>query len=212
MDTRDDPEAGKPGRPRSFDRSAALDRAIELFWQRGYEGVSIAALTDAMGIAPPSLYAAFGSKADLFREAIAHYSEHDGGGDPIPADADAYDTISASLNRGVRVVTQPGRPRGCMISSGMLASGPEHVGLVDELRQFRTSYRGVLQSKIQKDINAGILPASTDANALARFYASVSQGISIQALDGATTKELYAVVESALRAWPGERHAQASRK
>ncbi len=89
-----------------------------------------------------------------------------------------------------------------MISSGMLASGPEHAGLVEELRQFRTSFREVLQSKIQRDIDAGAIPSHTDARALARFYASVCQGISIQALDGATADDLHAVVETALRAWP----------
>lgn len=204
MTTSDRNETAKPGRPRSFDRSAALDRAIELFWLHGYEGVSIAALTQAIGIAPPSLYAAFGSKADLFREAVAHYSEHDGGGDPIPADADAYTTIKEAMERGVRVVTQPGRPRGCMISSGMLAAGPENSGLVEELRQFRTSFREVLQSKIQKDIEKGVLPPDLKASGLARFYASVCQGISVQALDGASADDLYGVVEAALRAWPAK--------
>lgn len=202
MTIKDGLEGGKRGRPRSFDRSAALDRAIELFWLHGYEGVSIAALTDAIGIAPPSLYAAFGSKADLFREAIAHYRDHDGGGDPVPDDVDALEFVTQSMKRGVRRITQPGRPRGCMISSGMLASGPEHFGVADEVRRLRTSYREALKSKIERDIGAGLLPRSTNPQALARFYVSVFQGIAVQARDGATAEDLYEVVEVALRAWP----------
>ena len=202
MTTKEGLEAGKPGRPRSFDRGAALESAIELFWLHGFEGVSIAALTEAMGIAPPSLYAAFGSKADLFREAIAYYRDHDGGGDPIPMETDAYETVRQSLTRGVRRITQPGRPRGCMISSGMLASGPEHVGLAEEVKAIRTYYRELIQFKIERDVEAGLMPRSTNAEALARFYVAVFQGISVQARDGATEEQLYALIEEALRAWP----------
>lgn len=190
------------GRPWSFDRGAALDKAISLFWRHGYEGVSISMLTEAVGVAPPSLYAAFGSKADLYRAAVARYSEDDGGGEAIPQEGSAYDAVKAALERGIRVVSQPGRPRGCMISSGMLAAGPDHGDLVDEVRRFRTAFRETLQARIARDVRSGALPSATDPAALARFYVSVMQGISIQALDGASVSDLEKVVAEALRAWP----------
>ena len=61
------------GRPRAFDMDKALDAALDLFWRKGYEGTSIADLTKAMGINPPSLYAAFGGKETLFHQALDRY-------------------------------------------------------------------------------------------------------------------------------------------
>ncbi len=194
----------KPGRPWSFDRARALGVAMELFWRHGYEGVSIARLTEAMGIAPPSLYAAFGSKADLFREAVALYEERAKSGAAMVTEASALRAVEAMLRDGVRGATQPSHPRGCMISSGLLAAGPEHADLAEDLRRRRASTREVLRARIQDDVYAGRLPRGTDADGLARFYASVLQGISVQARDGATADELGAVVDAALRAWPNE--------
>lgn len=175
---------------------------MELFWRHGYEGVSIARLTEAIGIAPPSLYAAFGSKADLFREVVTLYEERAKSGASTCVEASTLRVVEATLRDGVRKATQLGRPQGCLISSGLLAAGPEHADLAEDLRQRRTSTREALRARIQEDVDAGRLPRGTDADGLARFYVSVLQGISVQARDGATADELGAVVEAALRAWP----------
>jgi TetR/AcrR family transcriptional regulator, copper-responsive repressor len=193
------------GRQPTFDRDEALDTALELFWRHGYDGVGIADLTAAIGIAPASLYHAFGSKADLYREVLRRY----GAGRITPQEIDnapsGREAVRQMLDRGIAAVTAPGKPLGCMVSSGMLMTSPENADLAAELRAIRAASRQALQRRITRDIDAGILPATTNAAALARFYATVLQGLSVQALDGAAPAELRQVAASALQAWPGER-------
>ncbi|WP_207477320.1 TetR/AcrR family transcriptional regulator [Arenibaculum pallidiluteum] len=190
------------GRQATFDRNEALDIALDLFWRHGYEGVSVADLTKAIGIAAPSLYHAFGSKADLYREVLRHYGSNGMSPDEIAAAPSSQDAARLMLERGIAAVTTPGRPLGCMISSGMLMSSPENADLVAELRRLRASLREALQRRIARDVEEGLLPETTDAPSLARFFAAVLQGISVQALDGATAAELRAAAAAALRAWP----------
>src|SRR5690349_7428825 len=127
------------GRPRSFDRTEALSRAMEVFWTRGYEGASMAELTGAMGIGAPSLYAAFGSKEALFREAIDHYGRTEG---PeiqaaVAAAPTARDAVEAYLTERSRVFTRPGKPRGCMIVLSGLTAADASQSVCDALRSSR---------------------------------------------------------------------------
>jgi AcrR family transcriptional regulator len=195
-------EARTRGRKATFDRNDALRTALDLFWRHGYEGVSIAELCAAIGIAPPSLYHAFGSKADLYREVVQLYNAANLTPDDIAATPSARLAVQIVLERGVEAVTQESNPVGCMISSGMLMVGPENGVLAAELRGLRDQLREALQSRIARDVEAALLPAVTDAPTLSRFYATVLQGLSVQAVDGATRSELDAVVAAALCAWP----------
>lgn len=195
-------ETRSRGRKPTFDRHEALRVALELFWRHGYEGVSIADLCQAIGIAAPSLYHAFGSKADLYREAVRLYNASNLTPDDIAAASSARVAVQDVLERGVERVTQPDSPVGCMISSGMLMVGAENAGLAVELRSLRAEMREALELRVSRDVEAGVLPDTTDPSALARFYATVLQGLSVQALDGATRAELDGVVRAALRAWP----------
>jgi len=184
-------ESRSRGRKPTFNRDEALGIALDLFWRHGYEGVSIADLCQAIGIAPPSLYHAFGSKADLYRDVVRLY----GASNMAPEEV-------AVLERGVEAVTRPGSPVGCMISSGMLMVGPDNAGLAAELRTLRAELREALELRISRDVEVGVLPDTIDPTTLARFYATVLQGLSVQAVDGATRAELDTVVLAALRAWP----------
>ena len=190
------------GRQPTFDRDEALETALGLFWRHGYEGVSVADLTKAIGIAAPSLYHAFGSKADLYREVLRRYGSSGMGPDEIAQAASGRDAARQMLERGIAAVTTPGRPLGCMVSSGMLMTSPDNADLAAELKAMRASARGALERRIARDIGEGFLPSATDAAALARFFTAVLQGISVQALDGATAAELFPVAASALEAWP----------
>ena len=192
----------KGGRPRGFDRDAALDTALELFWRRGFDGVTISDLTTAIGIAAPSLYAAFGNKAALYREALARYRERGAALARPPDGGTAREALAAVLKNAARAATQPGRPAGCMVSSGLLAGSPAAEPLAQEHRRLRAQAQGQFRDRIARGIAAGELPGDTDADALARFYATVLQGLSVQARDGATTAELTAVVARAVEAWP----------
>lgn len=195
-------DARPRGRQATFDRDEALDAALDLFWRHGYEGVSIADLTKAIGIAAPSLYHAFGSKADLYREVLRHYGSGGLGPDEIAQAGSSYDAAREMLERGIAAVTVPGKPLGCMVSSGMLMTSAENADLAAELKAMRAASRKALERRIARDIKEGLLPDTTDAAALARFFMAVLQGISVQAVDGAKAAELFPIAALALEAWP----------
>lgn len=195
--------SGLRGRQPTFDREEAVEIALDLFWRYGYEGVSVATLTQAMGIAPPSLYHAFGSKADLYREAVRRYNGMSLKMDEIAAAPTSLEAVRLALERGIAAVTESDRPAGCLLSSGLLMTSPNNAELAAELRTDRSRLRNALEQRIKRDVEAGLLVDSVDAASWARFYASVLQGISVQAIDGATATELQAVMRNALDAWPG---------
>lgn len=191
------------GRPRGFDCDEALDIALDLFWRHGYEGVSIAMLTESIGIAPPSLYSAFGNKASLYRAAIARYRQQRmPGPDDLPSSG--YEAVKKILLDGVRHTTQRGRPKGCMVSSGLLGGGPDLGDLASEVRALRGESFSQLKQIIEVEKREGRIAATIDAADLARFYVSVLHGLAIQACDGASRAQLQRVVHRALEAWPGE--------
>jgi AcrR family transcriptional regulator len=179
------------GRPWSFDRDKAIDTAMRLFWRHGYEGVSIGDLTKAIGIAPPSLYAAFGSKAGIYQEALSRYEETFGSLDTasISAATTLAEAIRRLLEAAVGAVTHPNRELGCMISSGMIACHPEHAALARDAASRRAAMRERIAQALQP------FAESSEVRGLARHLAAVMQGISIQARDGATPAELQEIIE-----------------
>jgi AcrR family transcriptional regulator len=192
------------GRPRGFDRNDALQTAMMLFCKHGYEGVSIADLTKAMNIAPPSLYSAFGSKEALYREALALYQQRPGF-EMLPEfqrDGPIRERVRTLLHDAVCAATDPDYPAGCMVTAGMLNCGAEHEALADTMSGLRTSRCTAIASRLQKAVETGDLPPGTDALALARYLSAVIQGIAIQARDGATADELFTVVDVAMDRWP----------
>lgn len=184
-------EKSRGGRPWSFDRGKAVETAMRLFWRSGYEGVSMGDLTKEIGVAPPSLYAAFGSKAGLYKEALDRYEENYGSLDlgSVEKAASLAQAVRALLEGAVRAVTHPDREGGCMISSGMTACHPDHAGLARDAAARRDAMRG----RIAKALAPFVLDG--DASHLARYLSAVLQGISIQARDGATEIELQEIVE-----------------
>lgn len=191
------------GRPRAFDRDEALRRATEVFWRRGYETTSIAELTAAMDIRPPSLYAAFGDKRGLFDEVVAAYQADN---TPVIAESLAAPTAREGMERLLNALaedyTDPAHPPGCLVISAAVNVTDE--GVRDALRAHRERTKAVLAARIAEDVEAGLLPPDTDAKELAAFIAAVVQGMSTQARDGAGREELRAIASRAMRAWPGE--------
>ena len=191
----------RPGRPREFDRCEALQIAVKLFCQHGYEGVSIADLTQAMNISPPSLYAAFGSKEALYREALSSYQQRRNPWN-IENAGSIRDQVAALLRDTVCAVTDSSHPAGCMVVAGMLNCAAENQSLARTLSDLRNAQCKGFAEHLQAGLKNGELPPDTDIAALGRYLTALVQGIAIQAKDGATRAELLALVEVAMTHWP----------
>jgi AcrR family transcriptional regulator len=198
------------GRPRQFDRAAALEAALGLFRRHGYDATSLSQLTRAMGISPPSLYAAFGNKKRLFFEAVERYV--DGGATAARAAADEPSARESIRRRLLAAAGDPSaRGVGCLVVVGALSCSPGARDVEASLRRRRRSTEKAMRDRIQRGIHEGELDAGTDTAALAKFYAAVVQGIAVQARDGAAPDELRAVADAAMRAWPaGPRRVRAA--
>ncbi|MFP2903746.1 TetR/AcrR family transcriptional regulator [Pyxidicoccus sp. 3LFB2] len=191
------------GRPRHFDRDAALRQAMQVFWERGYEGASLSELTEAMGIKAPSLYAAFGCKEALFREAVELYDSVGSGATnrALQEAPTARAAVEAMLRDNVKEYVTPGRPSGCMIVLAAVAGTAENEGVRAFLAKLRRKSTTALQRRLERSVSEGELPAGTDTAALAGFYTTVLQGLSIQARDGASLETMEATVDCAMAAW-----------
>ncbi|MEV0373059.1 TetR/AcrR family transcriptional regulator [Streptomyces sp. NPDC050636] len=185
---------------RAFDRDQALAAALREFWTHGYETTSIASLTEAMGINPPSLYAAFGDKRQLFDEAVQLYV-HTYAAPPLQG-PDARSAIAAILRHLAADYTDPSHPPGCLIITSATNCAPGSQDVKAKLRAMREETKASIAARIHADIDGGRLPADMDADGLAAFYAAVIQGMNQQACDGATRQTLERVVDTAMAAWP----------
>jgi AcrR family transcriptional regulator len=192
------------GRPRGFDRDAALEAAMLLFWRKGFATTSMNDLCDAMNIRSPSLYAAFGSKEALYLEAVEHYARTIGPPvwDKLAEGTTARAGFESLLAAATETLPESGAiPAGCM---AMLAALSDEwpAAITDVVSKVRLEVLGKLRSRLKTGLAEGELPASTDIDGLSRFYLSVFQGMAIQARDGATAAELRSIAAAAMTAWP----------
>jgi AcrR family transcriptional regulator len=191
------------GRPRCFDIDAALDQALEVFWRKGYEGASVSDLTEAMGINPPSLYAAFDNKEGLFRKALDRYQASQGAFWKEALDAPtAFEVVKRLLHGTAERLTDKRNPPGCLIVQGALCGGAECDSVKAELASRRNASMALIRERLKRARAAGDLPAKADPAGLARYVATVIHGMAVQAASGTTRAELRRVAETALRAWP----------
>jgi AcrR family transcriptional regulator len=194
----------RTGRPRSFDRDQALEGAIAVFWEHGYDATSIAQLTGALGIGAASLYAAFGDKRALFFEALDRYLRTYAAftGRALAEELGARDAVERLLREAAAAYTRPDHPRGCLLITAATNCSPQSADIAARLRELRAQGADALEDKIAAATRTGELPAGTDARALATFYSAVLQGMSAQARDGAARTDLEQIAEAALLAWP----------
>ena len=190
------------GRPRAFDRDLALEAAMRVFWEKGYVATSMTDLTTAMGIASPSLYAAFGSKEDLFREALDRYDSNfrNLAGEALNSDAPLRDQFERLLHLSARENDRQ-TPAGCM----MLMACEQRAELSPELAEDLSSRRAVavalMEQRLHRAMETGEVPADIDARAIAEFYGTLQRGLSISAKTGATPEELRSVIASSMAVW-----------
>jgi AcrR family transcriptional regulator len=197
------PPAKPRGRPLAFNQDEALDKALIVFWARGYEGASMAELTDALGINKPSIYAAFGNKEALFRKALARYVTG-----PAAFVGEAMNepttrmVIEKFLTQAVDFFCNKSTPNGCMIVQGALTCGQGSSKIQQELVAYRASIETTLTKRFELAKTLGDLPPDLNTKQLAKYIATIHQGMSVQATSGATREELIAIVEIALKNLP----------
>src|SRR4029077_6758897 len=194
---------GQPGRPRAFDPDAALNRAMHVFWAKGYEGASLSALTRAMRINRPSLYAAFGNKEQLFRKVLDRYASG-----PLAyfekalAAPKARDVIEQILFGAADMASDPEFPAGCLMVQGALACGDAAGSVQKETAERRAASEVALRSRLQRAKREGDLSPHANPTELARYFMTVLQGMAVQGANGAKRDQLRQVARTALRAWP----------
>jgi AcrR family transcriptional regulator len=193
------------GRPRGFDRNEALEQAMRLFWSKGFESASLAELTQVMGINASSLYAAFGSKEALFREAVAHYAEHQGTEiwGALEEAPSAREAIERFLTATADAYSMPGNPPGCLIVLGAQYAQDDYSTASSELRSRRHENLIQISDRLLRGVADGELPGNFAVANAAAFYLSVQTGMSVLARDGADRATLHAVARGAMLAWGG---------
>jgi AcrR family transcriptional regulator len=193
----------KTGRPLSFDRDAALERAMLTFWRNGYETTSITDLTAAMGISTPSLYGSFGDKKRLFLESVELYAgDRAAMAEAIDSAPSALDAARAMLMGATVTYTGDTTPPGCLLASATASGSAASVEVQQVVAGIRAFVTARLRDRIERDVETGILPPQTDAAALAGLVTVVMQGLSVLARDGMDRPSLQAIASIALEAWP----------
>jgi|TARA_R100000049_G_C1956212_1_gene111746 AcrR family transcriptional regulator len=190
------------GRPREFDTDDALAQALRIFWQKGYEGTSLSDLTDAMAITRPSLYAAFGNKEALFRQALDLYEKDKLAYIGEAVEAPTARAVAETLLLGSVDVATGGECRGCMGVISMVGCQSVEPSIRDDVNARAESAKQLIVDRMQRAIDAGEFAVPTSATAITRYLLALMQGISVQAQSGASRAELLEVAESALISWP----------
>jgi AcrR family transcriptional regulator len=192
------------GRPRSFDRDAALECAMRLFWSRGYEATSISDLTEAMGVTPPSLYAAFGDKRQLFLEAVTRYEQTVGcfAHKALTEEPTAERAVRRLLLDAVKSFSTPKKPKGCLIVLGAANCSPGSTDIGEALAERRRAAETAVRMRLLAGQAAGEFAEHADVEALAVLVTATLSGLAIKARDGASRPHLCKVVEQLMAMWP----------
>lgn len=196
-------EKRQRGRPPTFNHDEALEKALEVFWQHGYEGASMAELTAAMGMNKPSIYAAFGNKEELFRLALKKYTSG-----PVSYIKEAMQQPTARqavemlLTKSAELLCDCDSPRGCMVVQGALTVGQGAELIKQELVKYRHGFEIMLKKRLDQAVEESDLPKGTDTAQFAKYVATIHQGMSVQASSGAKKKELLGVVQMVMAGWP----------
>jgi AcrR family transcriptional regulator len=195
------------GRPRVFDEEQALDAALAVFWRNGYQGASLAELTQAMGVSKPSLYTAFGNKEQLYLAALEHYREQQliKHAERLAAEPDMKNALRAFLRSVATMLTSPELPGGCMVVNSAVACDtaalPQRVVAAIGTTVNQSSF-GLLKDRLQKELQHRNLPEGTPIEQLADFFTTIMSGMAVMAKVGATQERLFDTIEHALCVLP----------
>jgi AcrR family transcriptional regulator len=196
------------GRPRNFDENAVLDNALEVFWRHGFQGASLAELTEAMGLSKPSLYAAFGDKESLYLKTLTRYADvqiakHAA---VLEAEPDGRRAVESYLRSMAVMLTDPDLPGGCFIINGTADCGGSSTPASVELALRAALQRGEsrLKERIVRAQREGQLASDISAEDLAAVFGSLLAGLGVIAKSGAKRAKLYAIIKAAMGIWPNQ--------
>lgn len=189
------------GRPRSFDRDGALRKAMLVFWEKGYEGTTMADLIQVIGIKAPSVYAAFGNKDQLFNEVIELYASgiNNGPLKILDEEPEVFRAFEKLFEENLRVFSSEENPTSCLIMTAAINCAPEHSEHVETLKHLRNTYKEAFQSRLTRAITENQLAESSNANSLAEFFATFAHGLALRARDGANQQDLETSCQFALQ-------------
>ncbi|MEW2452163.1 TetR/AcrR family transcriptional regulator [Streptomyces parvulus] len=191
------------GRPRGFDVDEALENAMRVFWQNGYEGASLSDLLHAMGISRTSMYVAFGNKEELFRKALARYTHGPASyGVEAVAEPTARQVATVFLHGEVRCSTLPGYPTGCLSLRASVLGSEDGQAIRDLLAAWHDETATLLSERFRRALDEGDLPSQTDPELLAKYVMTIGGGVAIQAAGGVERTDLQLIVDAVLQNWP----------
>jgi AcrR family transcriptional regulator len=191
------------GRPRTFDKDETLDQIVDIFWRHGFEASSMSTIVKLTGIEKPSLYSAFGSKEQLFQLAFERYwSKLLAVASTHLHNASARNGIAALLHALIDYQTQPGLPHGCLTVHGSLVGTTESTEIRSTLIKRRNHIKVAIKVRLEQAKADNELPAGTNTDSLADFFATVIQGLAVQATSEANPKALHTVADLAMQVWP----------
>lgn len=189
------------GRPRTFDKQQALIKAMHVFWEKGYEGTTMADLIQSIGMKAPSIYAAFGNKDAIFKEVIQCYLPIVVKGQlaALNSSSDIYQSIESSLNESVKLFTGKDNPHTCLIMTAAINASPENTAHVTTLKELREEYKAAWKRRFEKASEDQQLSIDADPTVLAEYFTALIQGMSIKAKDGASQETLLGIVKMSLK-------------
>ncbi len=191
------------GRPKSYDYDDALNCAMRVFWEKGFDGTTMPDLTEAMNMNRPSIYAAFGNKEDLFKKTLALYAEKSvGWADELLNVPRIEDAVERFLLGSADSLTSTDKPRGCLAVQSALVGGDDTRGARDEAAVRREVVFNILEKRFERAVSEGQLKEDAKPRELARFYATVLQGMSVQSVSGIACADLRAIAQQALSVLP----------
>ncbi|SPL71532.1 TetR/AcrR family transcriptional regulator [Acinetobacter stercoris] len=196
-------EKRKRGRPKCFDEKEALNKAMLLFWEYGYEATSMSDLLHTLNITAPSLYSSFGDKLQLFYRCLDYYLENEACAivSIFQQAKTAKVAIELYLHENVQKLVQDNKPKGCMLLVSTMNCSEQHHQLQQDLLEKRQNVKRLIYERLVQGVHDGDLKQDMKLDEMANFYSTISQGLSMQARDEVAIEDLQQVVNNAMKVW-----------
>ena len=200
------------GRPRSFDERDALEKATQVFWSKGYDGVTIDDLVAGMGVRRPSLYSVFGDKRTLFLRVLKAYAEKKGAlaAKALLSPRTLRDSLAGFLRHAVESATKKGSAQGCLLEC--VAPLVDDAEVREFLQNAAAAAVALVEGRFRDGITAGEIPSDFPVAVRASLLIDFARGLTMRAQIGAPRKTLLRDAEEAADLVLLSRHGNAAPK